>query len=67
MNAADLPPVLTAGPMARFLRVPVRWLIAEADAGRVPCLRSGKVLLFHPPAVERALATRAAGEEAHRA
>jgi hypothetical protein len=64
MTATELPPVLPLGPMARFLRVPVCWLRAEAEAGRVPCLRSGKVLLFNPPAVEKALAARAAGEEA---
>jgi hypothetical protein len=63
MTATDLPPVLPVGPMARYLRAPGRWLRAEAEAGRVPSLRSGKVLLFHPPAVEKALAARAAGEE----
>jgi hypothetical protein len=61
MTTSDLPAILPAGPMARYLRVAVAWLCAEADAGRVPCLRAGKVYLFHPPAVERALVVRAAG------
>jgi hypothetical protein len=60
MTARDLPALLPVGPMARFLRVPVTWLRAEAEAGRVPCLRAGKVLLFNPSAVEQALAVRAA-------
>ena len=46
--------------MARRLRVTVTWLRAEADAGRVPCLRAGNRYLFSPEAVERVLAERAA-------
>jgi hypothetical protein len=47
------------------LRLPLRWLRAEALAGRIPCLKIGSKLLFNPEAVEKALAERAAtrGEE----
>jgi hypothetical protein len=55
------PKLLPVGPMARFLRVPVAWLRAEAEAGRVPFLRAGKVLLFNPSAVEAVLVARASG------
>ena len=53
--------------MARRLRVPVKWLRAEAEAGRVPCLKADKALLFDPLAVERTLlerAQQAAGQQA---
>lgn len=53
------PKLLPAGPMARYLRVPVKWLREEAEAGRVPCLKADKVFLFDPDAVESALADRA--------
>ena len=45
--------------MARWLRVPVKWLAGEADAGRVPCIRAGKTFLFDPDAVEAVLLKRA--------
>lgn len=45
--------------MARRLRVPVRWLRSEAEAGRVPCLRAERAILFDPEAVERVLLERA--------
>ena len=51
--------LLPVGPMARIFRVPVAWLRAEAEAGRVPCLKAGKALLFDPEAVERVLLERA--------
>ena len=35
------------------------WLKAEADAGRIPCFRAGRKLLFDPDAVEQALLQRA--------
>ena len=53
------PKLLPVGPMARFLRVSVKWLHNEAEAGRVPCLKADKVFLFDPEAVEAALAKRA--------
>lgn len=54
--------LLPLSPMARRLRVPVAWLRAEADAGRVPCLRAGSRYLFAPEVVTRVLADRAATE-----
>lgn len=60
MDASPDPLVLTLSRMARRLRVPQRWLRAEAEAGRVPCIRAGRRFLFAPDAVERVLAERAA-------
>jgi hypothetical protein len=51
--------LLPLGPMARLLRVPARWLSAEADARRVPHLKADNVLLFGPETVERVLLDRA--------
>ncbi len=45
--------------MARRLRVTLRWLRGEAEAGRIPCIRAEKQLLFDSVAVERALLKRA--------
>ena len=45
--------------MARHVRVPVRWLRAEAEANRIPHLRAGTQLLFDPETVERVLLERA--------
>lgn len=56
MTDAKLLPV---GPMARLLRVPVRWLKAEAEAGRIPHVQAERVLLFDPETVERVLLERA--------
>jgi len=56
MNDNEL---LQAGPMARRMRVPVRWLKAEAEKGNIPCLNAGGVFLFHPEVVERILLERA--------
>jgi hypothetical protein len=46
--------------LSAHLRLPTRWLRQEARAGRLPCLRVGRKLLFDLGAVERALAERAA-------
>ncbi len=45
--------------LARLLKLPARWLKAEALAGRIANLRVGRRLMFNPKAVERALAERA--------
>ena len=45
--------------VARRLRVPVRWLRAEAEAGRVPSLKAENAFLCDPEAVETALLERA--------
>jgi hypothetical protein len=55
-SAPQLVPIRIA---ARWLRVPVGWLQAEAEAGRVPCLRAGNRFLCDPDAVEAALLERA--------
>jgi hypothetical protein len=52
--------LILIGPMARRLHVTTAWLRAEADAGRVPCLKAGSRYLFSPEAVMRVLAERAA-------
>ena len=45
----------------RFKRfgLSVAWLQAEAEAGRIPCFKAGRRLLFDPEAVECALLQRA--------
>jgi hypothetical protein len=45
--------------VARRLRVPVRWLRAEAEAGRIPALRVEQQFLCDLEAVEAALLARA--------
>ncbi len=50
------------GAMATRAGVPRGWLRAEAEAGRVPCLRAGERLLFSADTVERVLLSRAAAE-----
>jgi len=44
---------------ARQLRVPMRWLRDEAQAGRVPSLKAGSRFVFHTDAVKAALVERA--------
>lgn len=51
--------LLPTGPMARRLRVPVKWLRSEAEAGRIPHVKADNVLLFHPETVENLLVQRA--------
>ncbi len=57
----DLPRLVPLSQTARRLRVPSRWLRAEAQAGRVPHLDAGGRLLFDPAAVAAALIPRAQG------
>jgi hypothetical protein len=49
----------------RFKRfgLSLAWLKAEADAGRIPCFKAGRKLLFDPEAVEKALLERARRSE----
>jgi len=54
--------LITIRSMAARLRVTQAWLRAEADAGRIPCLRAGRAILVNPDAVERALVARAAAD-----
>ena len=51
--------LLKVGVMARTLGVPVRWLRAEAESGRIPCLKAENVYLFDPDVVTNLLAERA--------
>lgn len=54
-------PLTTVHETAEALGVPVRWLKAEATAGRVPCLRvSARQTFFNLEAVRSALAEQAA-------
>jgi hypothetical protein len=54
--------LLPLNVIARRLRVPVRWLRAEAQAGRIPTLRADNKYLCDFEAVESALLQRARGE-----
>ncbi len=60
------PHILTLPELARELRLPERWLKAEADAGRIPHFRAGNKYRFNLTAVETTLAKRAARREARR-
>jgi len=56
------PKLLPVGPMARRLRVPVRWLRSEAEAGRIPHVKADTAILFNPAKVEQVLLRRAMEE-----
>jgi hypothetical protein len=64
MNASPTS-LLPLAMTARLLHVPAAWLRAEAEAGRIPHLRAGKVLLFDPDLVEKLLIERARKEGCH--
>jgi hypothetical protein len=51
--------------LARRLGLPAGWLKAEANAGRIPCLRVGRQLRFNPVAVEAVLSDQAGGGRVH--
>jgi len=55
---------LSLRSLSRELSIAIGWLKAEADAGRIPCLRAGRRRLFSLEAVRQALLRRAAGEDA---
>ena len=57
--------LLPLNHVARRLRIPVRWLLAEAEAGRVPALKAGRIFLCDLQAVEEALLERAREGCAH--
>ncbi len=52
--------LLTLNRLARTLRLSRAWLKEEALAGRLPCLRVGRKLLFELATIKRELAERAA-------
>lgn len=51
--------VVSAQLLARYLRVPARWLCAEAAAGRLPAVKAGTTCLFDCETVVGALQDRA--------
>lgn len=53
--------LLPLNVIARRLRVPVRWLRSEAEAGRIPSLRADNQYLCEFEAVEAVLLQRARG------
>lgn len=53
------PRALPIAHVARALRVPVAWLRAEAEAGRIPYLRAGRAMLCDLATVQRILWERA--------
>lgn len=53
----------TAQMLARRLGLPRKWLVDEANAGRLPALRAERKLVFNLEAVRRVLAERAAAEK----
>jgi hypothetical protein len=53
--------LVKAGVMARRIGVTVRWLKAEADTGRLPCVKAENRYLFNPEAVINILTKRAKG------
>lgn len=60
MNQKSLSTVRQA---AESCGVPIGWLKAEAEAGRVPYLRVGRSMLFNVEALASALERLAAGEQ----
>ena len=55
-----MPVLVGLSRLSAELRLPRNWLKQEAQAGRLPCLRVGRRLLFNRVAVEQVLADRAA-------
>jgi len=55
-NGDAMNELVSLARMARRLGVTQRWLRDQTDAGRVPCLRAGRRLLYVPVAVQDALA-----------
>jgi hypothetical protein len=55
--------LVPANIAARHLRVPLRWLKAEVEAGRLPGLIAEGTVLLHLPTITRLLADRAAKGE----
>jgi hypothetical protein len=54
--------LLSLHRLAARLSLPAAWLKEEALAGRIPCLRVGRKLLFNVEAVEQTLTARAGRE-----
>lgn len=60
--SAPKPALLGPLELARRTGAPAGWLLDEAAAGRLPCLRAGDRYLFDAALIERELRRRAAGE-----
>lgn len=50
--------LLTVHELAEQTGLPAAWLRREADAGRLPCIRAGRLRVFDFKAVMKALAER---------
>lgn len=50
--------LLTVHELAERTGIPAAWLRREADAGRLPCIRAGRLRVFDLKAVLKALAER---------
>lgn len=48
--------------LARSTRLPAAWLRREADEGRLPCIKAGRIRMFDPEAVKAALSIRQQSE-----
>lgn len=51
--------------LSRATSLPAAWLRREADAGRLPCIRAGRVRMFDPEIVKAALAKLQEREVGH--
>jgi hypothetical protein len=49
---------VTLNQLSHELNLPAAWLRAQAQAGRIPCLRVGRRLVFDPELVLRVLSQR---------
>ena len=49
---------VTLNQLSHELNLPAAWLRAQAKAGRIPCLRVGRRLVFDPELVLRVLSER---------
>jgi hypothetical protein len=67
INATELDTLRSLARRFKRYGLSVVWLKAEADAGRLPCLKAGRRLLFDPAAVEAELLRRAAQKAVARA
>jgi hypothetical protein len=56
------PPLVGIHGLAACLKLKAQWLKVEALAGRIPCLKVGRHLMFNPEAVALVLKKRAAVE-----
>lgn len=57
-NPHERPRFVSIGVLADRLGVPIAWLRAEVDSGRIPFLRAGRRRIFDAESVERTLAQR---------